>query len=175
MSNLFQILRSGDIEAFERLYTENYALVRDYLVRWDDIRYEDAEEIAQDVMVVLWESRHGLWEGDNKQFFRYIYTMAKRMAIKVKLEKERESGLRSDFLYDPDILSESPEEMLVFSESIESISKIIDNMPKIRRRVFELKFNEGYSNEKIAQELNITLSTVRSHIQHIFQDVNDKI
>jgi RNA polymerase sigma factor (sigma-70 family) len=72
---------------------------------------------------------------------------------------------------DPDISYESPEEELVFNEQIEQVNRIVSRMPKVRRRIFEMKYNDGLSNEEIARELNITQSTVRSHIRYISQEI----
>ena len=169
-SKFLQILRSGDVRAFERFYVDNYALIRDYLTKWN-IRYEEAEEIAQDVMITVWDMRDNFFGVDDKQLFKYIYITAKSMAMKLEKTKQKQLELTTFLRFNPNHTFESPEETFIINEQIESIYKIINHMPPIRRRVFEMKFNEGYSNEKIAQELNISQATVRSHTRHIFQDI----
>jgi len=175
MSNLFHILRSGDIEAFERLYTENYALVRDYLVRWDNICYEDAEEIAQDVMVVLWENQGKFYGEDNNQLLRYIYVTANRIAIKLKKAKQKRFELHAALEYDPDIFSESPEEIVISEQILSKIDAAILSMPSVRREVYKLKYSEDCSNKEIADRLKIDVATVRWHIHTLKTEVDSII
>ncbi|GAB0483153.1 RNA polymerase sigma-70 factor [Alistipes indistinctus] len=164
------MLRSGDVKAFESLYEDNYPLVRDYLLKWN-IRYEEAEEIAQDVMLSVWERREKFSGFENRQLFCYIYTTARNMTLKLEREKRKQEELMKTLRLDPDISYESPEEELVFNEQIEQVNRIVSRMPKVRRRIFEMKYNDGLSNEEIARELNITQSTVRSHIRYISQEI----
>ena len=172
--NLFRTLREGNIHAFERLYHDNYNRVRIYLIRWH-ISYEDAEEIAQDVMVAIWEKRGGFRDGNDRQFYRYIYITAKSMAIKRAREKKKEEELHAALRHGSDVFFESPEDKVILNERIESVHNIVSGMPKVRRRIFEMKYNDGLSNEEIARELNITQSTVRSHTQYIQRKLTAKI
>ena len=64
-------LKDGSHKAFETLFRRYYASVCAYAARFVDI--EDAEDVADDVMVWLWEKREGI---DIQTTFRqYLFTM----------------------------------------------------------------------------------------------------
>ena len=161
------MLRSGDLEAFERIYIDNYALVRDYLVKWN-ISYEDAEEIAQEVMITIWERRSNFFGVDNKQLFKYIYTTAKSMVIKLGRAKKRQNILYNELLKSFENHVETPEEFVISEQLQVKIDMALMSMPPVRRQIYKLKYNDCCTNKEIADRLNIAPNTVRWHI-HILK------
>lgn len=137
-SKFLQILRSGDVRAFERFYVDNYALIRDYLTKWN-IRYEEAEEIAQDVMITVWDMRDNFFGVDDKQLFKYIYITAKSMAMKLEKTKQKQLELTTFLRFNPNHTFESPEETFIINEQIESIFNllVINTMPTDPLKIYE--------------------------------------
>lgn len=55
---------------------------------------------------------------------------------------------------------------LLVDELEDKISEAIDNLPEECRRVFKLSRFEGKKNQEIAEELCISINTVKYHIKH---------
>ena len=170
--NLFRMLRSGDIKVFEYLYVDNYALVRDYLVKWN-IRYEDAEEIAQEVLVTIWERRGNFFGVDNKQLFRYIYTTAKSMAIKLERAKKRQAQLHNELLQSYGDHVETPEEFVISQQLQAKIDAVFMSMSPVRHQIYKLKYDDNCSNSEIANRLSLDPNTIRWHIHMVKTTLNE--
>ena len=56
-------------------------------------------------------------------------------------------------------------------QQLESIKKVVDAMPALRREVFVRRRLEGQSREEIAKELNLSLDSVKKHINRALADL----
>lgn len=161
-------LSEGNIHAFELLFLEWHPRLVEFLSRMlsgekssEDLAYD----FAQDVFFDVWVFRNKF--SQVKSFRSYLFQMAKykvynhfdRKDVEMKFEKE---------LSDPEFeLDSSGESALVASEVEILIRRTLDGMPKKRRNVFVMSRFQGYSNDRIASELNIDKRTVENHITNV--------
>jgi len=144
---------SSQIELYDRynkdLFLTSYRIVQNS---------GEAEDIMQDSFIKLFE-RIALYK-DTPQM---AISALRRIAINASIDRLRRKRL--EFLEDMTTLSIVNEEDVDF-ESIEeqsnAIKKAIALLPKGARIVVTLKAVEGYTFEEIAEQLQITSSTVRS-------------
>ncbi|WP_158768328.1 RNA polymerase sigma factor [Paraglaciecola sp. L1A13] len=57
------------------------------------------------------------------------------------------------------------------SEKVKIVAQLIDSMPPLRRKVFQMRRLEGKSREDIAQELDLSVEAVKKHINRAMVDV----
>jgi RNA polymerase sigma-70 factor (ECF subfamily) len=163
--DLIVLLQVGQDKAFDELYFR----YRDVLVRFVYVRMRSipvAEEIVQEVFTSIWERRKTLII--QKKFAAYIYTSVryvtldyiKEYCITDKYIKEvMDSNINADN-------SNSTMEYIYHDELQKALQKATSLLPKKAKDVFILSRFKQYSNNEIAEELNISLETVKYHISY---------
>jgi RNA polymerase sigma-70 factor (family 1) len=124
------------------------------------VRYEEAEELTQDIFIKLWQNRTALASVDS--FADYLFIVSRNHLVsyirkRVKEEVVTDTAALADELGIPDLQLQ-----------VKELQKIIDDgiarMPVQQQTVFRLSREEGLSYEEIATQLNISRSTVKWHI-----------
>jgi len=142
-----------------------------YLRYWDKLyvlsrhRIGDAhesEEIVQDIFCNLWRKRHTfvLQKGFDNYFsvavkFEIINRFAKRQKA-AAYEKEM-SILASE-------TDHSTLENLDLTELLRQLQTNISSLPEKCRIVFQLQYEDGYTQRQIAETLEISEKTVEAHL-----------
>lgn len=162
-------LRAGDHLAYEKFYYHYASSIRRFLLALT--RSEElAEDITQETFISVWEKREQL--DPSKNIRTYLYTIARNATITYfNREKVKDKYFRT-------ILSEPEgeaggEELLIAKETDLLIRIAVSRMPSLRRKVFELSRFEGWSNERIAEELNISKNNVYDHIYQATKDIKE--
>lgn len=124
---------------------------------------DDAEDIAQDVFVMLWNNA-ALWEDDGLRD-AYLYATTRNSVFDLLRHRVVERAFRQSEksktapLAAPDFQDE------LYAEELELAVKLaLDNMPEQRRRVFVMSRQQGMTHQKIADELGISVRTVEHHV-----------
>jgi len=158
---LLQQVTHGDEQAF----TDLFNAYRDKLFSFVyDITGSEtkAEDTVQEIFLRIWQQRSGL--SDVHNFNAYIFRMCRNYAIDQLRKLSRETLLRSSLL-EPDTLMEgSAEEALLKKEVLQKLREAVAQLPAQQQRVFELHKERGLKMQEIAQELNLSLSTVQNHL-----------
>ncbi len=124
---------------------------------------EDAEDIAQDIFVKLWDNPE-IWE--NKETWdSYIYTMARNQIYNflkhqsVELNYQEKLSQENSPSYEFDMYDK------LYAKELQLLIKLtLDNMPEQRRKVFSMSRQRGMSNQEIADNLQLSVRTVERHI-----------
>lgn len=154
-------LKQGDENAFEAIFQKYYAKIYHFAL---NALYDKtiAEDITQNVFLLVWEHREGIIP--EKNFSSYLYTIARNLVY-----RETEKMILSS-RYEDHILRTSLEADLSTLENIDSemlketILHIIDQLPEARKRIFLLHFIEELSNKEIAEKLSISVDNVETQI-----------
>ncbi len=121
---------------------------------------EDTENLIQDIFVNLWKNRTSLC--NIRDIDSYLFIAARNEAfryLKKSLRNVSEDINKLDIKDDV-----SAEDDLLMKELLDYIYKVLDTMPKQRKKVFLMSRRDGLSNEQIANTLHISRRTVESHI-----------
>jgi len=165
-----QSLQQGSHKAFEDIFIAYFTKVKCYILQL--IRDEsDAEELAQDVFVRLW-TNHPAIQTD-KAFDAYLFSMAHNAAcnyLKHRIVRDNYEAIAV-----PPEFSETPEEIFYAKEISLLIEMTVNEMPEQRKRIFNMSRNEGYSNEDIAKELQITKKTVENQLSLALKELRKVI
>ncbi|MDR0422588.1 MAG: RNA polymerase sigma-70 factor [Proteiniphilum sp.] len=149
---------------FEKLFIRYFPKVRSFariLLKSE----QDAEDVAQDIFVKLWEQPE-IWE---KNFVRnYLYTMVKNHIFNRIKRKNIESGYihsQIDTLSPGDLAEfRDPLDEMYLDEMRLLLKLALERMPEKRRKVFEMSRFQHLSNSEIAVRLNLSVRTVEQHI-----------
>lgn len=169
---LIKKLRTGDEKAFRLLYDCHYVL----LCRFTNQILNNAalaEEVVDDVIFYLWEHRSEveirysirayLMRAVRNRCLNELQSQSHREELHLSSFLSPESMDFLDFLFVDD---KQPLGMLLEQELEDELKRSIDELPLECRRVFYKSRFEQKKYEEIAEELGISVNTVKYHIKN---------
>ena len=160
--NLLYRLKSGDMKAFESLYELYSSVIYNNIFRLIKNRTV-SEDLLQDVFIKIWENREKI---DPKQsFVAYLFICSRNIAFNFKrrLKLEITSSLNSNYSLEEQHTN-AIDDWLEKKEVEQYIERIINELPEQRQRVFRLAKLDGKKYQEIADDLGISISTVKDHL-----------
>ena len=152
----YEAVRQDNYPAFEKLFQKYY----DPLCRYAQGLLADgslAEDVVQDMFIHFWENRIKLQVKDSLR--AYFYTCIRHRA---KLTEFIEYLLHSEY---------SVEE----EQEIERIKAIMQELPPQCLKVFMLSAIEEKKYTEIADELSISVNTVKTHISKAYRLIRGQL
>lgn len=152
---------AGDRKSMKMMYDEYCSRVYSTLIRMLGNR-EDAEDALQETFVKVFK-HIGSFEGKSK-LSTWLYSIATTTAIDyMRRRKKHEGHLDVDEMseYLPDTGSNDPHSLCGVI-----LEKKISELPDGHREVFVLYAVEGFKHHEIAEMLDISEGTSRSHYYH---------
>jgi RNA polymerase sigma-70 factor (family 1) len=156
---LLHLVAKGDETAFAILIARYRKRVFTHSLTFAG-RYEEAEELTQDIFIKVWQNREVLTTLDS--FVDYLFIISRNYLISHIRKRVRE-----EVPPDPETLADelvAPDLQLQVKELEGLIGSGIARMPAQQQTVFRLSRQEGLSYEEIASRLAISKSTVKWHI-----------
>lgn len=160
--NLLYRLKSGDMKAFESLYELYSSVIYNNIFRLIKNRTV-SEDLLQDVFIKIWENREKI---DPKQsFVAYLFICSRNIAFNFKrrFKLEITSSLNSNYSLEEQHTN-AIDDWLEKKEVEQYIERIINELPEQRQRVFRLAKLDGKKYQEIADDLGISISTVKDHL-----------
>ncbi len=169
---LVKALRKGDFKAFETLFFK-YNKKLYYFAKGHLGSREDAEGLVQEVFIKIWEKREDL--NEYLSFNSYIFTITFKAILKHFRTKSREKKYMDQFF--SDFIDESNETSVEveYNNLLELANKAIEKLPEKRKLVYILSRKKGFTNQEIAEQLNISKRTVETHLQHALKFLREKL
>lgn len=156
---LLMQLQKGDEKAYKELFLTYYSPLSEYASQY--IRDSEAEELVQDLMLYIWESRENLIIETSLK--SYLFTAVKHRslnAIKKKLYHEQVHGMLYKRLKEQ---FQEPDYFMI-GELSDNIEKAIQELPENYRDTFKLSRFGEMSNAQIADYLGVSVKTVEYRI-----------
>lgn len=124
---------------------------------------EEAEEVAEDVMITLWKQRESLLKINNVHV--YALVIAKNLSLNILRKNSRNKTASIDdvdinFFFD----SSSPEQIIIDNELKQRLERAIQGLPPKCQLVFKLAKENNLSYKEIAEVLSISVKTVDAHL-----------
>lgn len=159
MTPIFKsLIKRGDQRAFRQLFDDYHAKVYHYVLRFT--REEvDAEDLAQQVFVKVWESRKKI--DPERSLDAYIFTIAHHLACRYLKQKARTVPRET---VPEEVIAPSTEDLIYLHELAELTRLKIDQLPEKRQIIFKMHYEEYLSDEEIAEALGLSVHTVRSQL-----------
>lgn len=166
----------GDESAFEALFNNYFPKVKRFIDRLlhDEV---EAEDLAQDLFVWIWQNRLKLDNIDNLNayLFHAAQNAVYRYIRKELLAREYVEKRQDAFIYDNSLGQQNTEDSIYADELKLLIQFTVEKMPPQRRKIFQLSRNEGKSNEDIANMLLISKRTVENHLTLALAEIRKSI
>ena len=159
-------IQQKDGQAFELYYKEQYKLfflaACSYL---KDARL--AEEVVNDVFIKLWEDAAAI--SIQSSLKSYIYRAVVNRSLNELDRNKRDRQRQTEF-------SRRPQDSFELREMEENELKIrlyraIDQLPEQCRKVFRMSRFEELKQQEIADQLGISIKTVKNHITHALKQL----
>lgn len=157
---LLILLQKSNEKAFTAIYERYHKLL--YVVAYKYLKDNDtAKDAVQQIFLKLWESRTLF--NININLRNYLYTMLKNHLLNeirsnyTALEKNYELAQES-IEYENEILSRLEEK-----EMTEQLYLAINDLPEQKKAVCLYKLRDALSNQEIADKMQITIPTVKTH------------
>lgn len=168
---IIRALNSGSHEAFRQIYDSHKFRISNIISKLISSR-PVAEELIQRVFIKLWDNRAVI--DPNGSLAAYLNTIARnevyshwrRALNKHRVKVNLDATLPGDVVLEEEIENEDYRHYLL---------SLADGLPERCRRVFDMRFAQQMSYREIAQELNISESTVENQIGKSLRHVRRKL
>jgi RNA polymerase sigma-70 factor (family 1) len=135
---------------------------------------EQAEEVASDVLIAVWENRHKLADIDNIRV--YLYVIAKNKCLNVLKSRQSHPIISlDDISIDIAFTGKNPEQLCINSEVRKKIEKTVNALPQRCKLVFKLVKEENLSYREVAAILNISVKTVDAQLVIAFKKITEAV
>ncbi|MBN8691139.1 MAG: RNA polymerase sigma factor [Armatimonadetes bacterium] len=128
--------------------------------------HDDAEDALADALLAAFSASHQLH--DPTKFRAWIATIGKRVCAKKKIRERLKGAVSLELLqgagFDPVDQSPEADEVSVQHQMQRCVKSAYEALPPIYQEVFRLRDIQGHSNQKVADELRISLPAVKSRL-----------
>lgn len=159
---LIRKFSAGNHTAFEHIY-EKYCDAIYANIQKIVLPVDAAEDILQDVFMTLWNSRSEI--DLSRPIGNWLFVVSYNKSISYLRKKLRE---RIDFV--PEVISMDiaedpvPDEQYYIQQAA-ALESAVNRLPPHKQRVFNLYHFENKTCDEIAEELNLSVSSVRFYLK----------
>ena len=133
---------------------------------------EEAEDVVQDTMIKVWNSRDKWQQLDSIE--AYSLTIARNLSLdRIKKMDNNNSSLEEEPIEKPDQTS-TPSERMIQKDKLDIVRRIIDELPEKQRSCLQLRDIESKAYKEIADILGITEEQVKVNIFRARQTVKQR-
>jgi RNA polymerase sigma-70 factor (family 1) len=159
-SDIISGFHKGNSRAFDLLFDMFFPALCYFANKLIEDRQE-AEDIVLDTFQKLWARREHFETMPNIKAFLYI-TVRNTCLNYLRYRETQRKRTREMIKLLPDRFEEDAEQQRIRAEVMKNIYSEIEKLPKKCREVFELYYFEGMKANEIAEQLQISESTVRN-------------
>ncbi len=153
--------QQGDSQAFTYFFQLHYRPLCYFAAQLVG-DHQDAEDIVKDTYVKLWQKHVSFATSQNIKAFLYITTRNACLNFLRHLQVREAS--RKELMFLEEIKGqELVVNRMIKAELMQEIYSEIEKLPEKRRMVFKMAYLEGLKNDEIAEQMNISIHTVKEH------------
>lgn len=160
-SKLFKRASLGDEDAFRVIYDRYRPKIYSYALKITSST-ESAEDIVHDVFLKLWDN--GGMEVDNVAGF--LRVMTRNHTLKALRKQMLEHRSTADAITGQPDCDSCTDEAVAYHETQAIVSSAISHLSPQRKQVFLLCREEGLKYHEVAERMNLSPLTVKTHMQH---------
>ncbi len=150
-------INAKERQAFHVLFAEYYRPLVLFAMHYLD-EQEEAEDVVQDLFVSVWEKKEAFLS--EKSIHAFLYNSVRNICLnRLKHRKVEEKYL--DYSMNFASLKEEEDYEVMKEDLYERLFRVIEELPPRCREIFLLHL-DGKKNEEIAEQLNLSLLTVKT-------------
>ena len=162
--------QAGDVAAFETLYREHSSRIFALCLRLKGGDRSEATELMQDAFVRAWR-RLSTFRGDSA-FSSWLH----RLAVNTMLENARAEKRRVARVLSMEDTSALPGAARSSGIDLKmEMEEAVASLPKGARTAFVLHDIEGYQHQEIAEQLSVSVGTVKAQLHRARRLLRDKL
>ena len=152
------------------LFERYYAALCGYAKRYTS-SISIAEEVVGDVMLKVWKNRHNGYRTET--FREYLFVATRYTALNYLNQQSAKQQVVDTWAEQlrHELIEETPLDRLLDAELKVYYEKLLHSLPEQSRTAFLLSREEGLSYEEIAQQMGISVNTVKYHIKVALQKI----
>ncbi|MEQ7802107.1 sigma-70 family RNA polymerase sigma factor [Pedobacter sp. ASV1-7] len=159
LEELFLYVKEGDHGAFDELYGRTWEDL--YIKTYSKLKIEDlAKDVVQEVFVDLWNKRT---ERKIDNVMAYLMQAVKFKVID-EFRKSKYKFVEIDNFIEQIRDSSDADDQLISKEFFSLLRQWTETLPRKRREIFRLKYEEDLSNKEIAEQLGVSVKTVQNQL-----------
>lgn len=170
--DLLTQIAEGNEHAFRQFFHTYRNKLYSYILKISESK-ETAEDTVHDVFLKIWIRREKLPEIQNLD--AYLFRMARNQAYNGFRRMATETLLKSDLRKHADFQSNNPEAKLVSKEVMRLIQDAVNKLTPQQKEVFKMSRELGLRQKEIAQQLDISISTVKKHMTNALNKLRDEL
>jgi RNA polymerase sigma-70 factor (family 1) len=166
-------LKDGDAFYFKKVFDQYHQKLYFFILYKTKSEYI-AEEVVQMAFTKLWQCRQTLQEEYS------ISTQLYRMATTILIDFLRKYNNKEAVTARLDVVNiekgiDSTNEKMSGAELQKRISEAVNDLPPVRKQVFEMSREQGMTYKEIAETLSVSSKTVESHIYKALKQIKKHI
>ena len=169
---LVKALKGGNQLAFSIVYktyaAQTFSLAFKYL-----LNKELAEDAVQNLFLKLWLKKEEIDE--TKPINRYLFTMLKNDLLNTLRDSKKNIYLLEDCLSMVLELEDNSQNENLKQEQMNIIQQALEQLSPQRRKVFEMKVSGKYSNQEIADKLNLSINTIKFQYSQSLKQIRSTV
>lgn len=166
------VARDRDKSAFKQLFGYFAPRLKSYLMNLG-LGAERAEDVAQDVMVTVWQKAEQ-FDASKAKLSTWMFRIARNRFIDLKRRQKYPEVDADDHLKEL-VAPEQTDQPVMAGQTATRINKAMVILKENQRQVIELSFFEELSHSQIAERLDLPLGTVKSRIRIAFQALRKEL
>ena len=166
-------LKDGDEHYFKQVFDQYHQKLYFFILYKTKSGYI-AEEVVQMAFTKLWQCRQTLKEEYT------ISTQLFRIATTILIDYLRKYNNKDAVTAGLDVVNiekgiDSTTEKMIGAELQKRISAAVNDLPPVRKQVFEMSREQGMSYREIAATLSVSSKTVETHIYKALKQIKKHI
>lgn len=137
-----------------------------------------AADLVQETMTTIWQKAH-LFNAERGSAVTWVFTIARNTGFDyLRKNKQRLTDLSADDLWP--VLANN-HESLKSDESLDAhqlqheVSHLLNKLPENQQIILQMIYQQGKSQQEVANDLNIPLGTVKSRVRLALEKVREMI
>jgi RNA polymerase sigma-70 factor (ECF subfamily) len=167
---LLMRIAAGDEDAFRQLFHSHYNKLAAFVQKLTR-SHSTTEELVQDVFVKVWLHRSELNSID--RFESWMYVIARNHVFNHLKKTAREYQQQQVWLEQAESDNVATADQSDAVDMYSFIENSIEKLPPQQKKIYLLKRQSGLRNEEIAQQLNISMETVKKHFTLALRFIKD--
>jgi RNA polymerase sigma-70 factor (ECF subfamily) len=156
----FLLFQQGEEQGFNYFFGKLYEPLVHFAFTFLNDKSE-AEDIVEDSFVKFWQRRAEIERAGAVK--SYLYTIVRNACLDVITRKKYARSYVLHIERSPESFTPDVQHKIIISESMHQVYLALKTLPPKCRQVFTMLYVQGKPVKEIAEELQLSVSTVKSH------------